>query len=758
MQKHALQGHGHTPAHHNVKHKTHMDKVTIKRVKRNKKKPTTEEKILAGLGVGSTLIGGMGAVSAQPPKTQFTTTQNTESSNSTSKVKDTLRKIFGATLGADTAKADTLTSAQQAAAAILSTGLNPDGSKATPAQLNAANIAFYGANSTNLATQNSLGQTTPPASGLTNMPNQVLSTTPTTPTASKTATIPINLLAPNTSFGLGDGDLYTWLQAHPQAATGSVTVGYAADGKTIVSYTIDGTTYSPQQLADAIVGIGQQLSGTFLNQSLSSLTPSQQAIYLLGTTALTLPGSPSVNMSSSGARLITAPTTSSITTFNGNGGVYATNGLNPTELYTPAQAQQALSAVQKYYPNATLMDTTIDNLGGTTNYGSNDARTAYVISYTNTQGQTVTVDVGFILNQLNNGGSITQAQIPTNVGYAGTGVVAGNPPASGLVTGTGIGSVATPTGTVAPVISALSANHGSAGTLITVTGNNFSTTPGNNQVMFSGSTGSQLAVAASSATATSLQFMVPANLAPGTYSVQILNAGNFLATSNSFVFVIDGAGSAIITSTTNNPTSTTTTGNTNSDTVTLIQGDGSDSSENVSSGDQSGQSVATSNALGAASFNFTAATNGEGTNGVQPASPSQGGPASSSPLSSDSVASTTNLQSRSVSPQARLDSTIESQRASQSSPTQNFQGLAMPTDFTNTANNNFTAPAPPAHAAAQNTTTTYTVKAGDSLWSIANKVYGNPRLWRKIMAANSRLVKTPQTLAIGTTLVIPPND
>lgn len=51
-----------------------MDKVKIKRVKREHKKITTKEKILAGLGLGGTLIGGAGAIAPKGPSTQFVRT------------------------------------------------------------------------------------------------------------------------------------------------------------------------------------------------------------------------------------------------------------------------------------------------------------------------------------------------------------------------------------------------------------------------------------------------------------------------------------------------------------------------------------------------------------------------------------------------------------------------------------------------------------------------------------------------------------
>ncbi len=72
-----------------------MEKVTIKRVKRNTKKPTTKEKILAGLGLGSTLLGGIASVSPKPQTTQFTRSQGDEAKNSGSKVKNVLNQIFG---------------------------------------------------------------------------------------------------------------------------------------------------------------------------------------------------------------------------------------------------------------------------------------------------------------------------------------------------------------------------------------------------------------------------------------------------------------------------------------------------------------------------------------------------------------------------------------------------------------------------------------------------------------------------------------
>jgi nucleoid-associated protein YgaU len=53
---------------------------------------------------------------------------------------------------------------------------------------------------------------------------------------------------------------------------------------------------------------------------------------------------------------------------------------------------------------------------------------------------------------------------------------------------------------------------------------------------------------------------------------------------------------------------------------------------------------------------------------------------------------------------------------------------------------------------------TYTVEAGDTLASIAQKMYGDSTQWRKIYDANrSAIGDTPDAVKIGTQLRIPPN-
>ena len=47
----------------------------------------------------------------------------------------------------------------------------------------------------------------------------------------------------------------------------------------------------------------------------------------------------------------------------------------------------------------------------------------------------------------------------------------------------------------------------------------------------------------------------------------------------------------------------------------------------------------------------------------------------------------------------------------------------------------------------------YVIKAGDTLWAIAEMVYGNGREWIKIMAANEGII--PEKLRIGQKIILP---
>jgi nucleoid-associated protein YgaU len=65
-------------------------------------------------------------------------------------------------------------------------------------------------------------------------------------------------------------------------------------------------------------------------------------------------------------------------------------------------------------------------------------------------------------------------------------------------------------------------------------------------------------------------------------------------------------------------------------------------------------------------------------------------------------------------------------------------------------------PAEPVNAApAKAKVTRYTIKADDTLWSIAKKFYGQGNEWRRIADANKEVIPNPDRPAKGVTIVIP---
>ena len=55
----------------------------------------------------------------------------------------------------------------------------------------------------------------------------------------------------------------------------------------------------------------------------------------------------------------------------------------------------------------------------------------------------------------------------------------------------------------------------------------------------------------------------------------------------------------------------------------------------------------------------------------------------------------------------------------------------------------------------QNTANTYTVQSGDTLWSIADKHYGDGSKYLEIFEANRGLLESPEHIVPGQQLVLP---
>ena len=66
-----------------------------------------------------------------------------------------------------------------------------------------------------------------------------------------------------------------------------------------------------------------------------------------------------------------------------------------------------------------------------------------------------------------------------------------------------------------------------------------------------------------------------------------------------------------------------------------------------------------------------------------------------------------------------------------------------------------TAPAPVAPPETTAAATRYTVVAGDSLSKIAKREYGDANAWHRIFEANRDIIKDPDLIHPGQTLVIP---
>lgn len=76
-------------------------------------------------------------------------------------------------------------------------------------------------------------------------------------------------------------------------------------------------------------------------------------------------------------------------------------------------------------------------------------------------------------------------------------------------------------------------------------------------------------------------------------------------------------------------------------------------------------------------------------------------------------------------------------------------------DFSNVKSGGSSTAEAPAEKAAAPGATTYTVEAGDSLWKISQKLYGDGNQWRRIYEANRDTIKDPDLIHPGQTLTIP---
>ena len=73
-------------------------------------------------------------------------------------------------------------------------------------------------------------------------------------------------------------------------------------------------------------------------------------------------------------------------------------------------------------------------------------------------------------------------------------------------------------------------------------------------------------------------------------------------------------------------------------------------------------------------------------------------------------------------------------------------------DFSNVQSGSSTTAKPEAK---EEIAKTYTVKSGDSLWAISERVYGNGNDWRRIYEANKDRIKDPDVIQPGWVLDIP---
>ena len=76
------------------RNKKNMEKVTIKRVKKNKKKISTKEKILAGLGLGTSLMGFSGVSQAPKQQTNIVSKQTKDQKSTAQKITEKIARYL----------------------------------------------------------------------------------------------------------------------------------------------------------------------------------------------------------------------------------------------------------------------------------------------------------------------------------------------------------------------------------------------------------------------------------------------------------------------------------------------------------------------------------------------------------------------------------------------------------------------------------------------------------------------------------------
>lgn len=213
------------------------------------------------------------------------------------------------------------------------------------------------------------------------------------------------------NYGVQDEPFLEWLESDANRGNlSNVTVAYDGN-KNIVSYSIAGNTYTADQLAAAVEQIGRQLHGMGGAAGLNNLTADQQSVYLMGTAALNLPGSPVTSLpinafvgNSMGITSFTPPTVAG--SFNASTGAIE-SGFNPDQMTSPAEANAALAAIKKFHPDAALYQA--DRMGSGPgfyiDYG-NEPRRDWVIVYGQGNNQTW-VDPSSVLANLDSKGNLT---------------------------------------------------------------------------------------------------------------------------------------------------------------------------------------------------------------------------------------------------------------------------------------------------------------------------------------------------------------